>query len=179
MLYTNPEIESSYQKNDLGRTLYDLVIELKPKRIVEFGVLNGYSTVCMAMALHQLGRGKVTSYDLWEKYDFSHGNLADCMWEVMRRGLGRFVQFERGSAFDVELGKCDMVHLDISNDGPTVRKFVTRLRKMGYKGPIVFEGGSRERDQVPWMLKYGRQPIEGCGVDYKIINSKFPSISIA
>ena len=30
MKYTNPNIESSYQENDIGKTLYDAVLKYKP-----------------------------------------------------------------------------------------------------------------------------------------------------
>lgn len=60
MKYTNPDIESSYRDNDLGRTLYDLVLKYKPKKIVEHGILFGYSTVAMAQALDELGGGIYT-----------------------------------------------------------------------------------------------------------------------
>lgn len=176
MIYENPEIQSSYHKNDLGRTLYDLVLELKPKKIVEFGVLNGYSTVCMAMALDELGQGKIYAYDLWEKYRYRHGKLADCMWEVMSRGLGKYVEFRYGDFWGWEPEKFDLLHLDISNDGKTIKK---AMRKLKGNGVLVFEGGSAERDSVSWMKKYHHLSISECGVPYKIINPKFPSISIA
>jgi tRNA A58 N-methylase Trm61 len=175
MPYQNPEIQSSYQKNDLGKTLYDLVIALKPQKIVEFGTLNAYSTVCMAMALQELGRGKIHSYDLWDGYQFKHGKLHECMWEVMKRGLGKYVQFHRGDFHSWEGEKCDLLHLDISNDGNTLKEAVKKMK--GKCPTIVFEGGSAERDAVEWMKKYKKTPING-SVPYKIINPKFPSLSI-
>lgn len=59
IMYKNIDIESSYKKNDLGKTLYDLVIKYKPFNLIEFGSLYGYSTIAMAMALRDLGRGKL------------------------------------------------------------------------------------------------------------------------
>lgn len=179
MQYLNPDIESSYRQNDLGRTLYDLVVTLKPKKILEFGVLNAYSTVCMAMALHELGRGKIQAYDLWGSYKFKHGEKHECMWEVMKRGLGKHIQFIEGDFWFTDIPRdCDMICLDISNDGNIIKKAVKKLRDGGFKGIIVFEGGSPERDSVEWMKKYKRLPIAQSGVKYKIINHKFPSISI-
>lgn len=175
MLYTNPEIQSSFQKNDLGQTLYDLVLAMKPQRIVEFGVLHGYSTVAMAMALHELGRGKIISYDIWDGPQ-RHGKLHECMWEVMSRGLGRFVEFKHGDFWRTEPSKADMYVIDISNDGAVVKEAYKRFHE---HGTLVFEGGSPERDTVEWMKKFKKKPISTCGVPYKIINEKFPSISIA
>ena len=45
MNFVNPEIESSYQESAMGKVLYDAIIENGAKKIIDFGVLNGYSTV--------------------------------------------------------------------------------------------------------------------------------------
>ncbi len=39
MSYINPKIESSYYDNDLGKTIYEWVLNVKPKVVVEFGCL--------------------------------------------------------------------------------------------------------------------------------------------
>ena len=74
-MYTNPEIESSYRENNIGETLYNKVLELKPNKIVEFGCLYGYSTVAMALALKELGQGKIYCYDLFEEYEYKHSTI--------------------------------------------------------------------------------------------------------
>jgi predicted O-methyltransferase YrrM len=76
MIYKNPEVESSYSEHDIGQTLYNLVLELKPKKIIEFGTLNGYSAISMAMALQELNNGgKITCYDLWDAYPYKHSTI--------------------------------------------------------------------------------------------------------
>ena len=76
MNYKNPNVESSYNENNIGQTLYDLVLELKPKKIIEFGTLNGYSAISMAMALHEIGEGgKIICYDLWDSYPYKHSTI--------------------------------------------------------------------------------------------------------
>lgn len=73
MQYTNPDLESSYRENNLGKDLYDAVLRHKPKKIVEFGSFYGYSTVAMAMALDELGEGgHIYVYDLFDSYLFTH-----------------------------------------------------------------------------------------------------------
>ena len=49
-MYRQPDVYSSYRKNNIGQTLYDIVTKLKPKKIIEIGVLEGYSTISMAQA---------------------------------------------------------------------------------------------------------------------------------
>ena len=56
-MYKEPKIESSYRKNNLGFTLYHTIRMLKPKIVVDFGILYGYSTVAIAQALRDLDEG--------------------------------------------------------------------------------------------------------------------------
>ncbi|MBP6946051.1 MAG: class I SAM-dependent methyltransferase [Candidatus Pacebacteria bacterium] len=85
MQYKNPDLDSSYRANDLGRTLYDAVLKYKPKKIVEFGSLYGYSTVAMAMALDEIGEGKIYVYDLFESYIYTHSAHKHTNQEVLKK----------------------------------------------------------------------------------------------
>lgn len=181
-MYQNPEIESSYREHDLGKTLYDQVIEHKPKIIVEFGCLYGYSTVAMAMALRDLGEGKIYCYDLWEQYDYKHSTFENTVENVKRYELLDWVEFKQMSYYDwlLKPTEFDLLHLDISNTGDTI--FDTRLMlndKILAGKIILFEGGSVERDQIEWMNKYNALPINSVkGITgYEVINASFPSIS--
>jgi len=51
---------------DNARRLYDLIIESRPKRILELGVAHGVATCYMAAALDELGEGEITAVDLIE-----------------------------------------------------------------------------------------------------------------
>lgn len=46
----------------MGEVLYNFVLERRPKKIVEFGVYRGHSTVSMGMALKALGRSSFEGY---------------------------------------------------------------------------------------------------------------------
>lgn len=175
MQYTNPEIESSYRENDLGKTLYDLVLDLKPKKIIEFGTLNGYSAIAMAMALDRLGRGKIHCYDLWSKYPHKHTSMQDCESNIRAYGLEHYIELNYGDFWSWEPEEYDLIHIDLSNDGDILKKVIEKLGD--FKGYIVFEGGSKERDNVEWMVKYKKTPIAG-SIEYDILNPLFPSISI-
>jgi DNA-directed RNA polymerase subunit N (RpoN/RPB10) len=173
MSYENPKIESSYQKNDIGKTLYDTVMSMKPERIVEYGVLHGYSTVCMAQALRDLGRGKVVAYDLWDAYPHKHGEMEKVQKTVDDLGLTDYVELKVGG-FLTDLN-ADFFHIDISNTGDTIREIARTIPR---KSTVLFEGGTRDRDKVEWMTKYNRAPIVGCGARYIILNGKFPGLSV-
>lgn len=176
MKYTNPQLESSYRENDIGRTLYELVLDLKPRKIVEFGVLNGYSTVAMAMALDKLGRGTIHAYDLWEKYPHKATTMKEAAENVRAYGLERYVQLHYGNINSVQPEDFDLMHLDVSNTGEIVRDVVLRWSPFG--GRIAFEGGIPERDEVDWMRKYNKTPISESGINYSVLNPDFPGLSI-
>ncbi len=181
MQYTNPDIESSYKENDIGRTLYELVLRLKPQKIVEFGILYGYSTVAMAMALDELGSGHIHAYDLFEDYPFKHGTLEEVGDTVRRYGLSKYVTLEKKN-FDEWLANpepFDLLHVDVSNKGDTIERLYEAVSDRIYHGAtVIFEGGSEDRDNVDWMKKYNAKKINDSGVPFKVLNSRFPSLSM-
>lgn len=181
MKYKNPEIESSYQENDLGRTLYDLVLRYKPKKIVEWGVLYGYSTVAMAMALDELGGGHITGYDLFEKYPYKHSTMEKTQANIDGYGLSKYVTLKRGDFGEwiKNPEPFDLLHVDISNKGDTIAELYEATKDQIVAGAtVIFEGGAPgERDKIPWMVKYGYQKIDDLGVPYKVLDEHFPSIS--
>jgi len=181
MKYQNLDVESSYQENDLGRTLYGLVLEKKPKKIIEWGTLYGYSAIAMAMALDELGEGHIDAYDLFDEYAFKHSNMEDTQKNLERYGVAEYVTLKRGD-FDEWLKApepFDLLHVDISNKGDTIARLYAVVKERVAGGAtVLFEGGSSERDEVEWMTKYGYQKIADSGVPYRLLDARFPSISI-
>lgn len=176
------DIESSYKVNNLGAFLYDLVFDLKPKKIVEFGTLYGYSAICMGLALKDLGKGKLVCYDLWDSYEFKSEKLRNTEQTVKKFKLENYVSLEKGNLFkdDWSLLEFDLCHIDVSNDGEkivAVRKIFEKKINEGI--PVIFEGGTPERDEVPWMNLYGKKKIEDVKniVSYEVINKNWPGIS--
>lgn len=175
-MYLNPNIKSSYQDNDLGRTLYDEVIKLKPQKVIDFGVLDGYSTVCIAQALRDNGFGKVKVYDLFDKYEHNKSNLQTLVKNIEKYGLIDYVQIEEKNFFDwvKEPEEFDLLHLDISNTGDILDMVWNNLRG---RGTILFEGGSEQRDKVGWMFVHNKKHINKSIAKFEVINKAFPSIS--
>jgi predicted O-methyltransferase YrrM len=182
-MYINPQIESSYQENDLGKTIYDLVLELKPKNVVEFGCLYGYSTVAIGMALKHLGEGKLISYDLFEKYPYKYSPKSITQQNLEKYGVEDYVELKEMD-YNQWLNnptEFDLLHLDISNTGDTILNTSQLLNTQIQNGSVVlFEGGSIERDNIEWVVKYGSTPINAVKkfTSYTIINENFPSLSI-
>jgi len=181
MEYTNPDIESSYKENNLGKVLYDYVLQLQPKIIIEFGTLNGYSATSMAMALDELNNGgKIICYDLWEKYPYKHSAMNATKQNLEKYNVAQYVEFKELNFSDWVPGEFDLLHVDISNDGTTITELAIKCLSQLKQGKhILFEGGSIERDNVAWMTKYNKQPINSIKsiAQYELISDKFPSIS--
>lgn len=185
-MYINPSLESSYRDNDIGKTLYDVVIKLKPKKIIEFGTLNGYSAIAMGMALKDLGEGHIICYDLWDKYPYKHTTMKNTIDNIEKYGLSQYISCYEQDYYEwlnrSEIEQFDLLHLDISNDGSTIEKTYSKLENQIKNGvKVIFEGGSVERDNIEWMIKYNKKPInsiKGTELNYEILNEMFPSISM-
>lgn len=177
-MYIEPEnIESSYQPNNLGKTLYDWVRYIKPHQIIEFGCLNGYSTIAMAKALQENGFGKIKVYDLFEKYQYKHSQLDKLVKNLQEYGVLDYVDIEERNFFDWVKNpeSFDLLHLDISNTGDIIDLAWDKLHE---KGQVIFEGGSEERDRVGWMKLNQKKPIRESKANYKVIDERFPSLSM-
>jgi len=171
LLAYNPleSIRSSYKKNNIGRTLEVMTLGNKPTIVVECGILDGYSLYHLAKATMKNNeaeyfQGHVFAYDLFEGYEFNHGNAIDVHNMLKHEGVADCATILQGDAYKVHDNfddECvDFLHIDISNDGDTYLKmFELWSPKISHGGRIVFEGGSRERDNVEWMKKYRKRSI--------------------
>jgi len=182
MKYQNPtEIESSYIENDLGKTLYNLVLKHKPKKIIEFGILYGYSTIALAMALDEIGAGHIYANDLFGDYSFKHGTVEEVQSNINRYGLAKYITLGKKN-FDEWLEDpedFDLLHVDVSNKGDTIERLYEAVKDQVVRGAIVvFEGGSDERDNVEWMVKYNGKKICDANVPFEVIDERFPSLSM-
>lgn len=178
-MYNEPNVESSYQKNDLGKNIYDIVLELNPKVVVEFGILHGYSTLSIAQALRDLDNGgKIIAYDLFENYKYKHGTMEEVTKLLTEHNLQDCVELKYGNLYEWinTPDEFDLLHIDIANDGDILKLVSDRLPNKN----ILFEGGSKERDDEWWMKKYNRTPMYPFidELNYEILNNDWPSISL-
>lgn len=183
MRYRNPiDVKSSYSQNDIGQTFYNLILRYKPKKIVEFGVLYGYSTISMAMGLDEIGEGHIEANDLFEDYKYNHTTIAETQANIDRYGLTKYVTLSKAD-FNEWLknpSDFDFLHVDVSNHGDTIKKLYEAVKDRVQNGAVVvFEGGtSGERNEIPWMVKYGFPKITDTHIPYEVIDSRFPSLSM-
>lgn len=172
---------SSYKtRNDLdyGDLLRALVIG-KPKLSVEFGILDGFSTRILAEHSAQ-----VKAYDIFD--DFNGYNKST---SIDKLNLPPNVDVQYGDLFDTTIvdqfddDSVDVLHIDIANDGDVV-EYVMQTWQTKVRGQIIFEGGSRARDDVPWMKRYNKKPMHEVLQDFEgkgwVVNffGKLPSLTV-
>ncbi len=62
-----PDKLEGWTDAERGYELAEMVLKTRPEIIVEIGVFGGRSLVAMALALQQLGRGRIYGIDPWKK----------------------------------------------------------------------------------------------------------------
>ena len=155
-------MRSSYIQNNYGEVFKSIINAFKPQRCVELGILDGYSTSFIAGTLQEIGAGTLTAYDLFDGYQYQHGSMAEV---TQRLADYKNLTIVEADAFKVhdryQSSSVDFLHVDLSNTGEIVRKIMAAWdEKMVQGGVILFEGGTQERDQIEWMVKYQKQPIK-------------------
>ena len=189
-------MRSSYKENNYGDILKALIIGKRPETCMELGVLDGFSTIHIALGL-QFNRtafgidGRLYCWDLWNHYEYNHGDMNEVQKRLDEHAVTPFVQLMDGDGFEaahfVQPSSVDFLHVDVSNDGSTLKKVMDFWsHRMKPYGMIAFEGGSVERDRVEWMVKYNKPSIlEELKTNKTIqeefnytIFTKFPSLTI-
>jgi hypothetical protein len=173
-------MRSSYKENNYGRIFKELVLIHKPELMVELGVLDGYSAVHFAKGLKENKKGHLYCYDLWDDYDYKHGDFDSVYNTLKAESVDKYVSLYKGNAFEVyeayEDNSIDILHVDISNDGEVLRKTMS-LWSNKVKGIIAFEGGSKERDEIEWMVKFNKIPIIPELLSNEIIKRQFDMVN--
>ena len=167
--------------------LYSLILQFKPKKIIEYGTELGGTTMTMAFALKQLMEeeghaGKIFTYDLFAGYEGDprgdlpggelvkigkggdYRNAMNCVKETLSNPFVKdFIEVNRGDFFDFCEQKdkeFDLLYVDVDNDGDKLLKMYDACKDNIEKGDIVlFEGGSETRDNVKWMIDQNRKKM--------------------
>jgi len=181
-------IHSSYKQCNYKLLFYGIVRQIKPDVCVEIGVLEGYSLFSMALALQENANGKIFGFDLFEDYEFRHERLKIINKRIKKIGLEKYISLTKKDAFDIykDFNRIDLLHVDISNNGKVYsnvfKQWSDRVKKI-----ILLEGGSIARDNIDWMKKYQKPPINPeinkLTIEYPnwkfYIIQPYPSITIA
>ena len=153
-------MKSSYKNNLDYKDIFDTLCFLKnPQKIVEIGILDGYSL--KAMADNVSSSCQIDAYDIFEEFNGNGANkekLSQTFTEYKN------VNIQYGDFYKVIDNLCDesidILHIDIANNGEVfefaLTKYITKIKKDGI---IILEGGSKERDEIGWMNKYNKPKI--------------------
>ena len=113
-------------------SLYVLILQLKPKNIIEYGTSHGVTAIIMALALRQLNdeeahKGKIYTYDTFEVQ--SKGEIGSVpQLELAKKNLSHpiikdFVEVDRGDFWEFcerDDKEFDLLYFDIDNDGDKI-----------------------------------------------------------
>ena len=176
-------MRSSYLSKDLnyGDLIGNLTFSLNPKKIVEIGILDGYSLD--KFIKNSSSETIVKAYDLFDDFTGNHA-----IKEVLEERFTNYpnVEIRKGDFYNLHdsiENDIDIIHIDIANTGDIFEYAIKHyLSKLSENGVLILEGGSSERDDVEWMHKYNKSPIrpliERYSNNLKIKTiGKFPSIT--
>jgi hypothetical protein len=168
---------SSYK---LSKLTYEHIFQVicfltKPKKIIEYGILDGFSLNCFQKYTDVTC--SINAYDIFE---------GDQEKLVEAFNLYPNIKIEKGDFYKhhncLEDNSVDIIHIDIANTG-AVYDFAIKyyMSKLSSTGILILEGGSKDRDSVWWMEKYDKPRISEflnqCSNEYITIHPH-PSITI-
>jgi predicted O-methyltransferase YrrM len=134
----------------MGEFLANMVLAIRPARVLELGSSNGVSTLYFARALRELGAGVVLACEL------DPVKCARLRENVAIAGLERFVDVREGSAFDIADGldgKVDLVFIDVW--GSAYLKAFQRVERLLRPGSVVLADNMyTAQDQVAPFKSY-------------------------
>tara|TARA_X000000368_G_scaffold413467_1_gene401580 strand:+ start:865 stop:1404 length:540 start_codon:yes stop_codon:yes gene_type:complete len=170
---------SSYKLNDYASIFKDICLEFNPLTILEIGILDGYSLEAFIKSSEDTAQ--VVAIDLFEDYEYKSSNYA-FIKEMFKEYNNVKILKDSFYEYYKHSNRFDLIHIDISNDGDifdfAVKNYLPLVNKV-----LILEGGSIERDNVEWMTRYNKKPINSYlkNIDkyfeIEIIN-KFPSLTI-
>lgn len=181
-------LQSSYVDRGYGSLFYALVRALRPQQCVEIGLFQGFSLLSAAAALRDNDGGAIAGYDLFDAYPYRHAQRAQLTQQVVASGLEAWTTVHQADAAAVheQVQAVDYLHVDVSNDGDTYRQVFAQWSAK-VRQVILLEGGSRERDNVDWMVQFGKPAIVPAIADLRRAHPEwsisvlepFPSLTVA
>ena len=172
-------MRSSYNNNITYKELLESIIFLKkPKKIIEFGILEGFSLEIFA----QNKNCQIEAYDIFEEFN---GNSAK---ENIKEKFKDYpnVTIDYGDFYkkysEIEDSSLDILHIDIANYADVYQFAIEKyMKKLKNDGVMILEGGSIQRDEVEWMNKYNKKKInpylKSLNLEWKTFGT-FPSITL-
>lgn len=159
-----PVLTEGWLTPERGVELAELVLEHKPETIVEIGVFGGRSLICQALALREIGKGKVYGIDpwkveaalegenvdnreWWQKNVDLHGIHKGAMETIWRLGLEEWAIVIRAKSQHVPVlfaGGIDLLNIDGNHSE------IASCRDVRNYLPMVAPGGIVAFDDADW-----------------------------
>tara|TARA_B100000965_G_scaffold42235_1_gene31030 strand:+ start:11795 stop:12340 length:546 start_codon:yes stop_codon:yes gene_type:complete len=161
-------MNSSYNnKIDFGDIISTITFMNNPQKIVECGILEGYS-----LSKFIDSSSSKTSIDAYDIFDEFNGNHAIKDKITKQFSQNENVTIDYGDFYNVfkkyQDKSIDILHIDIANNGDVYEyMFENYVNKVKDDGIILMEGGSENRDNIEWMIKYNKPPIKPILEKYK------------
>ena len=178
-------IRSSYKNKNInyGDLIETITYSVNPKNILEIGILDGYSLDHFIKSSNK--NTLIKAYDIFDEFNGNHSNELE-LKEYFKHNNN--VEINYGDFFNLHDkivdNSIDLIHIDIANTGDIYEYAIKYyLPKLTSDGIIIIEGGSKERDEVEWMVKYNKPKIYPILQKYsELYNIKtigsFPSITL-
>ena len=175
-------MNSSYNNFlNYGDLLKSIIFLKNPKSILEIGILDGYSLKIFGDNSNK--DTKIEAYDIFDDFNGNHGNKEQLIDKFKEHNN---ITIQYGDFYELHNSKdmYDIIHIDIANNGDVYEFSIEHyLPKLNTNGLLILEGGSEQRDNVEWMIKYNKSKIQPIlekyndTLDIKIIGT-FPSITL-
>jgi predicted O-methyltransferase YrrM len=166
-----------------GDLLKSITTVKNPQKIVEIGILDGYSLECFIKNSNK--NTLIEAFDLFENFNGNHAYKNEL---INRFSHFSNVKIDYGNFYELDNiidNNIDIIHIDIANNGDVFEYAIDKyLPKLSEEGILLLEGGSNERDCVEWMKKFNKplinpviQKYSNAGLNINVYGS-FPSITI-
>lgn len=171
-VYIYYNMQSSYNnKVDYSDILKTITFMQNPNKIIEFGILDGLSLKSFIDNSHN--NCNIKAYDIFDDFNGNCANkekldkyFSDCKNVSILYG-DYYKEYK-----NITNNSIDIIHIDIANNGDVIEfAFENYINKLSENGIFIFEGGSKERDEVEWMNKYNKQKMNPIFEKYKKIYS--------
>ena len=152
---------SSYNNNiNYGDLLKCITFIKQPKKIVEFGLLEGFSL--QTFLDHSSNECIIEGYDIFDDFIGNKANY-DHITNIFKvnQNVSIYKRDFYTSHEQIKNNSIDILHIDIANTGDVYQfVFDHYIQKIKQNGIIILEGGSEERDNYEWMITYNKPKIK-------------------
>lgn len=173
-------IKSSYTKYHYNKVFQSICFSINPSKIVEFGILEGYSLDCF---INYSQNCDIEANDLFDDFPYNAADYNSIANKYQKKSNVSIYKRDFYKSVDLyEDNSIDILHIDIANNGETfdfaIQNYLPKVR-----GIMIMEGGSEERDMVEWMVKYDKPKIRPILQKYSDsvrieVLEDFPSITL-